>query len=210
MAQLMEAVGRYLEEHWVELLFAAATMACGWFLGAWRSRNKWAKKEFLDRLNISLNVFSDGDLLIRTVSEKSCEDVFLSKLAADNLRDAANSTTPENPILELDKDDYWYYLNAVLNEISEQFAQGQIKRDAGADVSVAKYVICLTSEAAGTAKTRKIRAMMIRRDVFDGLTTSEPPNFEHENHKTRWKTLQQIAAAYPQNLHKFMDVEICI
>lgn len=210
MAQLIDAVGKYLEEHWVELLVALATMAFGWFLGAWRSRNKWANKEFLDRLNISLNVVHGGQLLIRTVSEKSCEDVFLSKLAADNLRDAANSTTAENPILELNKDDYWYYLNAVLNEISEQFAEGQIKRDAGADVSVVTYVICLTSEAAGTAKTRKIRAMMIRKEVFDGLTAGEAPVFEHENHKTRWKTLQQIAAAYPQNRHKFMDVEICI
>ncbi len=210
MAKVLEAAGKYLEEHWIELLFAIGSMAFGWFLGVWRSRSKWAKKEFLDRLNISLNIFRDGDLLIRTVSEKACDEVFLSKLATDRLKRAANGTTAENPLLELEKDDYWYYLNAVLNEISEQFALGQIRRDAGADVTVARYAICLTSEAAGTAKTRKIRAMMLRKDLFERIASGEQPNFEHENHKTRWKTLQQIVAAYPKNQHKFMDVEICL
>lgn len=210
MAQLFESLGKYLEDHWIEILFAIGSMAFGWFLGVWRSRKRWAEKEFLDRLNISLNVFNEGRLLIRTVCEKACEEVFLSKLAAANLRDAANATTPENPLLELKQDDYWFYLNAVLNEISEQFSAGQLKRDGGSPVTSTMYVICLTSEAAGTARTRKIRAMMVRKDVFVGLVDGESPIFERDAHKTRWKTLQQIAAAYEKNPHKFMDVEICV
>lgn len=210
MSQVFESISKYSEEHWIELLFAVGSMAIGWFLGNWRSRNKWAKKEFLDRLNISLNVFADGQLLIRTVVEKSCEEVFLSKLAVDRLRNAAHRTTPENPILELDKDDYWYYLNSVLNEISEKFGEGQVKRDLGVSISSATYVICLTSEAAGTARTRKIRAMMIKKEHLEELRDGQSLQVERDSHKTRLKTLEYLAQEHPKNPHKFLDVEVCV
>ena len=55
-------------------------------------------------------------LLIRTLLEKSCEEIFLNKVAVETIVAAARKTTERNPLLPLPKEDYWYYLNAVLNE----------------------------------------------------------------------------------------------
>ncbi|MEJ7596025.1 MAG: hypothetical protein WKF77_31330 [Planctomycetaceae bacterium] len=50
-------------------------------IGRWRAAQSWQKREFFNRLNISLNSLHDGKLLIRTVLEKTCEDILLNKVA---------------------------------------------------------------------------------------------------------------------------------
>ena len=198
-----------LREHWINSLISLAALFGGVWIGKRRARAEWSKRRFLDRINFSFNTFHDGTLQIRTLVEKNCRDVFLNDIAVERVLAAAKKTSAENPILPLASSERWYMLNAVLNEMSEQFAQGFLKRDMKLPVQSANYLICLTYENDGALMTRKIRAMIIRKELLLNLP-SEPPKYERPHHSTRFRTLQQLAAAYAVDTSNFLDVEICI
>jgi hypothetical protein len=139
--------------------------------------------------------------------------VFLNSVAVDKVMAAALRTTAKNPVLPLAKDDRWYLLNAVLNELSEKFAQGWLQRDMGLPTRSAVYLICLTSECAGELKTRKIRAMVVQKDLLQNLPADLPadlPQFERPHHNTRWQTLQQMSALYATEPDHFLEVELAL
>ena len=207
--EVWTSVVNVVREHAVKVVVGFVLMLIGWYFGKWRAREHWKKQEFLDRLNLSLNTIDNGTLKIRTLSEKRCEEVFLNSVAADTVQKLARRTTAMDPILPIPKDDMWYYLNAVLNDLSEQFATGLLKRDLGATVSSANYLVALTCESAGDMRTRKIRAMVIRKSLLTSLP-AETPKFESPNHATRWKTLQFLAAEFDKNPWRFLDVELCV
>jgi len=90
-------------------------------------------------------------------------------------------------------------------------------------------VFCLTSEADSNVRSRKIRAMLIRKDYIESLVNgAEPgnhrgtvrdhflrmhssdfaPAFECEEHSTRWETLKLLAQQYDENSDKFATIEI--
>ncbi len=87
-------------------------------VGRWRAAQSWKKREFFDRLNVSLNSLHGGKLLIRTVLEKTCDEILLNKVAVERLIKMAQQTTKDNPLIPIPKEDRWFYLNAVLNELS--------------------------------------------------------------------------------------------
>ena len=93
-AQLLDDVTRRVV---VTVLVAAVTSTATFFAGRWWGRYKasrqWHAKEFLDRIIISLNIFADGFLKIRTVMERSVQEVFLNRLAVDKVEAAARTTT---------------------------------------------------------------------------------------------------------------------
>ena len=209
MAELIDVLFERFEEHWIKILTAAVFMAAGWFLGKRRAQKNWQRREFFDRLNISLNIIQNGKLQIRTLLEKRCEEIFLNSQAANVVIDSAKKTTAEDPLLPLDSNDYWYYLNSVLNEIAEKFAIGPMKRDLGADVQSDEYIICLTCEAAGNLKMRKVRALLIKKSLLTNLP-EEQPALESPNHSTRWATLNQLAAAYQKSPERFLSMEISL
>jgi len=207
--QFLDAVGDYLHDNWVKCLTAGLFMAAGWLFGKRRARTEFRKREFYDRINVSLNLIHSGTLQIRTILEKGCAEVFLNSAAIDQLNQAARETSETDPLLPLPKDDYWFFLNAALNEVAEHFSLGQLRRDLGQPVVSQVYVLCLTSEQAGTIRTRKVRAMLIQKKLLTNLPT-EAPKFESTHHGTRWKTLQILAREYVQNSYKFIEMEICV
>ena len=219
--QILDAVFDRVQNHWVELLTAAAFTLVGWFFGRRRARAAWAKREFFDRVNFSLNSLSepappgpDGapgprTLRIRTLAEMAAGDVFLNAAARDAVVAAARRTTAEDPTLPLTRDDYWFHLNAALNELSERTAVGTLRRDLGADVRCGVYLVALTCEVAGAARTRKVRAMVMRKDALLNLP-AETPAFESPTHTTRWETLRFLAAEHGRNPWKFLEVELCL
>ncbi len=209
MDELIEALQNLIEGNWTKLASGLAMMLLGWWIGKRRALSAWKKKEFLDRLNVSLNSIHEGKLLIRTVLEKSCQEIFLNTVAVDAVLEASRQTTASDSTLPLPKDEYWYYLNSVLNEIAEKFALGAVKRDLGQSVQVASYVICLTCESAGELKTRKVRAMLVQKKLLDQLP-AECPKLESPHHTTRWETLKQLAAERTKSPHKFLEIEIAI
>jgi hypothetical protein len=209
LRQILDVVSDTLHDHWVKFATAALIAAGGWLLGRRRARAEWGRREFYDRLNISLNVLRDGTLMIRTIAEESCLDVFLNSVAVAKLIDVARHTTPQDPLLELPEKDYWFYLNAVLNKVAERFGEGQIRRDLGLPVTTGHYLMCLTSESAGEVRTRKIRAMLIQKNLLLNLPEAEP-KYESPTHATRWKTLKYLAVQLQKTPYKFRDVEICV
>lgn len=206
---MLESLLKNLQDHGIKYLLAGAFAAIGWWIGLRRARARWRRREFLDRINVSLNILNEGRLQIRTLVEKSCDEVFLNSAAVETVLAAAKKTTADNPILPLPQNDSWYFLNAVLNEVGEQFAEGQVKRDLGLPVTRGQYLLCLTYESAGELRTRKIRAMMIRKDILLNLP-AETPQFDSPHHITRWKTLQHMRAAYEKTPEQFIAVEICL
>ncbi len=206
--ELIEFAFGKLEDNWVKIVSAMVLTAIGWAVGYWRARRNWAKREFLDRLNVSLNAIEGGTLRIRTLAEVEAEVVFLNREATRRVVAAASRTTAADPILPLPKEDYWYYLNAVLNEVSERFAAGTLRRDLGGEVRTATYLLCLTCEAAGAARTRKLRAMLIRKDRLTALPADRPA-LEAEIHAVRWNTLHVLAAEYAKNPWRFIEIELC-
>src|SRR5438067_2371845 len=99
----------------VTLLVAASTSGVT-FLATWwwarrQASRQWYAKEFLDRITVSLNIFADGYLKIRTVMERSLEEVFLNRLAVGKVWVAARATTADSPVMPIAKEDRWYLLN---------------------------------------------------------------------------------------------------
>lgn len=206
---LLKETWHLLREHWLNWIISLILLALGTWWGKRRARAEWSQKRFLDRINFSLNMIHEGRLFIRTLIEEDSRDVFLNEVAVACVEAAAHRTTADNPILPLKEDERWFLLNAVLNEISERFAAGFIKREMGVPVNAAVYLICLTYENAGELKTRKIRAMIIRKTLLLNLPL-EPPQFERPHHGTRYETLKRMAVAYASDPTVFLEVEICI
>lgn len=206
---MLETILTHLRDRGLQWLVALAITSLGGLVAWWKARQRWRRREFLDRINVSLNLLVDGKLLIRTLLEKSCQDIFLNRVAVKEVLKASGHTTPTDPLLPLPQEDYWYYLNAVLNEVGEKFSAGQIRRDLGEPVRRGLYLVALTFECAGEMKTRKIRAMVIRKELLVDLP-AETPQFNSPHHITRWNTLQQMKAAYAATPWKFIEMELCV
>ena len=71
------------------------------------------------------------------------------------------------------------------------------------------YLIALTCEVAGELKTRKIRAMVIQKEVLLNLPF-KMPEFESPNHTTRWDTLKKMALMYKDNPEYFLEAELSV
>lgn len=205
----LQAIREQISEHGVKILTATAFTLLGWLVARWRNARNWRKREFFNRLNVSLNSVHEGRLLIRTVLEKSCEDIFLNSLAAERLIQAAQQTTVDNPFIPMAQEDRWFFLNAVLNELSERFANGLFRREAGLSVTSHTYLVCLTNEAEGSIRTRKIRAMVIRRDLLEAFPTLEV-SLEKPHHKIRRNTLLQMHHAWTTDPSQFIEVEVVV
>lgn len=199
----------YVKDHSVKVITGLVLMVIGWYLGHRRASADWKKQEFYDRLNVSLNMIQDGTLKIRTLSEKRCEDVFLNLAAAHTVQKLARQTTGNDPILPIPASENWFYLNAILNDLSEQFAIGFLKSDMGAQVTTATYLIALTCESVGEMKTRKIRAMVVRKSLLTNLP-EEMPRLEASHHITRWSTLQRLASEFQKRPERFKEVELAV
>lgn len=206
---LLDLALELVKKHWHEILVSLSTLVFGAWWGRRRARRDWARKEFLDRINFSLNSVEGGTLRIRTLVEMNTIDVFLNKVATELINDAAAKTTAASALLPLEKDDRWFLLNAVLNELSERFAEGCVRKDMGLPTRSEMYLICLTYESAGDLRTRKIRAMVTRKSLLTDLP-ADPPAFERPHHKTRWQTLTQLSASYRNEPDQFIEVELTL
>lgn len=209
MSAAIQSFLDYLRDNWPELIWILLAAGVASYAASRRARKKWNQHDFLDRLNVSLTSIRHGKLRIRTILEMDCEQIFLNPTAAKTIVNLAKQTTEQDPLLPIPAKDSWQYLNAVLNEISEQFAAGQIKQDLGLPVERGEYVLCLTCERAGPVRTQKVRGMLVLKSLLVSLPKEEP-TYESPNHVTRWKTLQQIAIQFQKQPDQFIEMEICL
>ena len=209
LQEITESLVGYFRDNWPEILWIVAAASIASYVAGSRSRNRWKKRNFLNRLNVTLTRIENKQLKIRTILEMDCEQIFLNASAANEIVRLAKQTTDDDPLIPIPPDDCWQYLNAVLNEISERFAEGQIRQDLGQPVHKGQYVLCLTCERAGPVRTQKIRAMLLQKEFLMNLPAEEP-EYEAKSHSTRWLTLQQLADVYPDRPYAFLDLEICV
>lgn len=207
--QLFQFISDLIREHWPGAVFSLVCLSFGAWWGRRRAHKAWTKKEFLNRINISLNILQEGKLQIRTLLESDLETIFLNKVAVEKVTSAIPRTAEDNPMLPIEKEDAWYLLNAVLNEISERFALGNIKRDLGIASKTGNYLICLTYERAGAVRTRKVRAMVVQKERLLNLP-QEMPKLESPLHSTRFETLQKMAECYQKEPWRFLEMEISV
>src|SRR5205814_889526 len=141
---------------------------------------------------VSLNIFADGFLKIRTVMEKSLDEIFLNRVAIQKVGAAAKATAVDKPVMPIPKEDRWFLLNFVLNAVAEHFVTGHVRQDAGQPVTAVKYALFLTSERVGEERIRKVRAMLVRADLLAEFPyTDSMPKLENPWHADRIVTLRQ-------------------
>lgn len=191
---------------------AAAAFVFGRYYGRWKARREWESKEFLHRVIVSINIFQDGFLKIRTVMERSLDEMFLNPIAIELVQKAARDCTEANPIMPIPKKDRWFVLNFVLNAVAEHFIAGQIRLDAGQPVTLVKYSLFLTCELVGDERIRKVRAMLVRSELLENFPYGgeNMPQFENPWHKDRIRTLQTAAEWLKKEPDLFLTLEAAV
>ena len=196
------------------IVFFATTVlsfVVGRLWGKHQAKKEWQNKQFLGRVMVSLNSLTDGALKIRTIFERSLEEVFLNPVAVDKIRRASLQTTLNNPLLPIDKKDRWYLLNFILNAVAEQFTTGLVRYDAGEPLKPVVYLIFLTCEVVGEDRIRKVRAMMIRKDQLQDFPYRDGmPKLEQQWHEDRIVTLRRAAELYKKEPDNFLPLEIYV
>ncbi len=206
-----EVARRVLTSVLIFLCTTVASFFAGRWWGRYRASRQWQRKQFLGRIIVSLNTFADGCLKIRTVFERSLEEVFLNPVAVEKVRAASLKTTSDNPVLPLDAKDRWYMLNFVLNAVAERFSEGQVRYDAGAPLRPVTYLLFLTCEVLGDDRIRKVRAMMLRKDLLENFPYPDSlPQLEREWHRDRVFTLRRAAELYRKEPDHFLPLEIYV
>ncbi len=177
-----------------------------------QARKRLSKRDFLDRVNFSLNIIQHGRLHLRTIIEKPATEVFLNPAIIKKVSRASKKTTANDPLLPIGKkNDYWLCLNAALNEVSEKFAHGYIRQDITGDARTETYVLCLTCEVSDHMNTRKVRVMMIKKSLLEYFPTADP-KVDAVTHATRIRTLRQLSEAYSSGQREecFMEFELSV
>ncbi len=196
------------------LIFLCTTVlsfVLGRLVGRYRARSEWLRKRFLGRINIGVNSFVDGTLKIRSLTERSLEEVFLNPIAVEKVRAAAARTTADSPLLPLAEEDCWFLLNFVLGAFAERFSPGVIRHDAGLPVQVLTYRLFLTCEKVGDDRIHKVRALLLREELLRDFPYHDTmPRLEDPNHADRIITLRSAARLFASHPHYFMRVEIYI
>jgi len=165
----------------------------------------------MNRVIVSLNLFDDGYLKIRTILERNLDEVFLNQIAIRKVLSAAAACTPTQPILPIPREDRWYLLNFALNAVAEPFSTGLVKLDAGLQPLKVQYLLFLTCEVVGDERIRKVRVMLVKRETLREFPYADSlPKFENPWHEERIKTLRAAAALYATEPDHFLMLEVCI
>jgi len=127
------------------------------------------------------------------------------------VRSASLQTTPDSPLLPIAPKDRWFLLNFVLNAVAERFSGGLMRYDAGQSLRPVTYLLFLTCEVVGEDRIRKVRAMMLRKDLLESFPYPDSmPELENVWHADRIVTLRKAAETYRRNPEQFLFLEVCV
>ena len=165
-------------------------------------------------VNISLNVFENGWLRLRTLHEGDLKGILNNEHLQQFLDDKAATCGPKNPIVNLngEKSSVAHQIrNNALNFISSQWSEPCLAQTIfGSDyVKCEKFVYCFTDEAGPKGgwsghMVRKYRIMMITEKQLKEIH-SKPDDFVPQlegQHQMRYQTMRKIAAAYEDENHE--------
>jgi hypothetical protein len=202
-----------LRERMLSVLVAVFTATAVGVWTYWRAKIAFALRQFLHRVNFSLNYVDGKFLRFRTLQESDLRDVLLNNRHAVGLVTAAAShATLEQPILQFSKSDAWVVLNSVLNELSEQFAAGFLAKSMGLPTRSEWYVFALTCEKDPDVRINKVRVLVAAESLLDKIEELTDLQFEVEHHRIRRNTLVSMAhlRADPKRSHNLLRVELTL
>jgi hypothetical protein len=177
------------------------SLAFTWGAIAWvylAKRSDWSRKQFLGQVNFSLNYVVDGRLVMRTLLEVPCQDVWLNDLGVRKVRQAASRTTADQPFVSLsDPKDMDFVHRAVLNVLSEKFADAYLAEAMGLPVRSAVYRFVISMERYADVRTLKLRVLLMAEEDLETLFTPDAegasgPRVPNALYGARLKTLRAM------------------
>jgi hypothetical protein len=168
----------------------------------YRKRADWARKQFLTQVNFSLTYVRDGKMAMRTLLETTSQKVWLNDLGVKKVAKAAAKTTRDQPFVGVDDPtDMDFLYRAVLNVLSEKFAESYLAETLGLPVASKEYIFAISFERYSDIRTLKLRVLLVSEDDlethFGPEGKVELPNVIY---KARLKTMQAM-----HKLHKSAD-----
>ncbi len=204
-----EVLIELLRDYWEQA--AAVATLCVVLLTYWKARSVWKARDFMTRVNFSLNYVDANKLKIRTLRETEIDRILLGNRHGRRvvLR-AARRTTEEQPFLRLPKTDSWVVLNSVLNELSEEFAEGFLAASMGIATKAATFVFAITCEKHRDVRMNKIRVMVVEKSLLFEIDKLSDVEFERDSHHVRYQTLKTMRELYlaPEDQRAVMEMEI--
>lgn len=188
---------------------AALSLAFTWGAFAWiylAKRSDWSRKQFLSQVNFSLNYVSAGRLVMRTLVEVSAQSVWMNDLGVRTVRRAASRTTTHQPFVKLDDEaDMNFVYRAVLNVLSEKFADSFLAESMGLPVETSEYWFAITMERYSDIRTLKLRVLLVATRDLETVFASNPPEghgvtVHNDLYRSRLRTLQAM-----HDLHRRAD-----
>jgi hypothetical protein len=196
----------FLKQIWHEISphLAMLGFVATWFgigLVYLRRRSEWRRKSFLNQVNFSMNYIEQGGLHIRTLFETTVAEVWLNHYGINQVTKAAGRTRPDQPFILLDNpDDMDFVKRAVLNTLSERFADAFLARSLNRPVISATFCFALTYESYADMRTRKFRVLIVevealKRD-FTRSTDGTELLVDESRHRDRLEVLRTMRDLY--------------
>lgn len=184
-----------------------------------RKRSDWLRKSFLGQVNFSLNYVENNTLLLRTLMEEPANDVWLNDYGVKQVTRAAEQVTLEQPFLLMeDENDMEFIKRAVLNVLSERFAEAFVARAQGVPVKSATYIFGITFEKYADLRTRKLRVLLMEENTLKTLfgpdnqgTNLAVVNPLHQDRLTSLRVMYQLwmkQQGSEQRLHPLGRLEL--
>jgi len=168
---MMQQIRDFMETmrpYWPTVALAATWL--GIVFISLRQRFHWGKKQFLSRVNLSVNYLADGKLAMRTLAERRATDIWPNDYGVSLVMKAAAKTTVAQPFIRLKQQKDVEFVNrAVLNAISEQFAMVYLAAAIGVPVRTAIFLFALTYERYEAIRTLKLRVLLIEENTLRRL-----------------------------------------
>lgn len=196
---LLRDIANFIGEYGGGLAFILTWLGIGWLY--FRQRAAWSRKEFATQVNFSLNYIMDDQLVMRTLLETSAQEVWLSELGVRKVQKALARTTEENPFLSVpDPTDMDFLNRAVLNVLSEKFAEVYLAQSLGLPVTTETYLFALTFERYKPQRTFKLRILIVTEKDLEAITRTNAQGEEH------LRTSSAIYASRIRTLRKMKEL----
>jgi hypothetical protein len=192
----------FMRPHWSGLALLGTWLCIA--IVAIRRRMAWRSKRFLTRVNFSLNYCLGKQLAMRTLTEKGAVEVWPNEYGVRKVFTAAARATVAHPFIALKNPKDQDFVNrAVLNVLSERFADTYVAAALGVPITTGTFCFALTFEKYQEMRTLKLRVLIVEERTLQSLfgPAGEAKKLEVRNpvYKTRLTTLEAMYAVYCQD-----------
>lgn len=162
-----------------------------------RRRADWQRKSFMSQVNFSLNYVQDRKLCLRTLLETTATEVWLNDYGIKQVFNAAKQTRADQPFIILDDaEDMAFVKRAVLNVLSEKFAESFLAQPVGVPARTARFCFAVTFENFADMRTRKIRVLLMEVDSLKGQNWDSDIMLDNAWHRDRVTVLKMMRDIY--------------